>query len=389
VLPVAADRLDSDLLRRICEERWSESQTLEFKVEVPAPSDRGSHEFLKDVCALANSAGGDILYGVEEADGVAVGFRPIREAIEPLMRRLGQLLDARLEPRLVGLVMKEVAVEEGYALVLRVPASFNGPHRFYFNGHSKFVVRSGTHTSELTYEQLRMAFDRTTTLGERARAFRQDRLELILAGKTWRPLRPGPTCVVHVVPLAAMSGRQSIDITALAAAYTPFMFQDWHGGSRSTNLDGLLVHPGGADQQGAMAYTQVFRIGAFEAVRHGGALITEERVVPSTVISSFIREALRRFLTGCNSLGIAGPAVAGAAFLGVSGYRFAIDRRWYDWQEATADREHLILPETWIESVDEPGDVDSVARPMLDVLWQCFGIDRCLEYDADGRWMRQ
>lgn len=389
MLPSDIGRVDAAYLRRVCEESWPESQTLEFKRAPPSAEDRGNLEFLKDVCALANADGGDLVYGIEEDAGRAAAVRALDQPLDPLKRRLGQILEARVEPRLVGLAMKEVVVDGGHVLILRVPASFNGPHRYHHDNHSKFVARSGTHTSELTYEQLRMAFDRTTTLGERARAFRQNRLDLILAGKTWRPLRPGPTCVVHLVPLAAMSGRQAIDIGALSSAYTPYMFQDWHGGSRSTNLDGLVVHPGGADNEGALACTQVFRIGAFEAVRHGGALMTEERFVPSTVVSSFVREAIQRFLTGCNALGIAGPAVAGAAFLGVAGYRFVIDQRWYDWQRATADREHLILPETWIESVDQPGEIDSVARPMLDVLWQCFGIDRCLEYDADGRWIRR
>jgi hypothetical protein len=185
-----------------------------------------------------------------------------------------------------------------------------------------------------------------------------------------------------------MAGRQSVNVPALYNAYTRFMFAGWGGASRDTNLDGLIVHPGGRDAEGLLAYSLVFRVGAFEALRHGGALTINDRIIPSTAVSSFFREALGRFTSGCRDLGLAGPAIAGIAFLGVSEYRFALDQRWLRWEEATSDRDHLVLPEFWIDSLEAVADVDSVARPMLDVLWQCFGIERCLEYEPDGRWTR-
>ena len=381
--------IDEPYLRRVCEEHWPESQTLEFKRAPPTVEDRGNQEFLKDVCALANADGGDLVYGIEEETGRAAAIRAVDQPLDPLKRRLGQILEARVEPRLVGLIMTEVVVEGGHVLILRVPASFNGPHRYHHDNHSKFVARSGTHTSELTYEQLRMAFDRTGTLGERARVFRQARLDMIATGKTWRPLHPGPTCVVHLIPLSAMAGRQAIDIPALHNAYLPFMFDGWGGATRDTNLDGLVVHPGGARDQGTLAYTQIFRTGAFEAMRHGGRLVDEERLIPAITVSSFIRDGLAKFLTACVQHDIGGPAIAGVGFLNVSGYQFAVDQRGFNWERATADRANLVLPEQWIETVGVQPDVDTVARPILDVLWQCFGIERCNYYDADGRWHRR
>jgi Putative DNA-binding domain len=71
-----ADRLeqiDENLLNQVCLEQWDESATLEFKAMLPqsAPDDKSKQEFLKDVAALANAGGGDVVYGISEVNGKA------------------------------------------------------------------------------------------------------------------------------------------------------------------------------------------------------------------------------------------------------------------------------------------------------------------------------
>jgi|SRR5450759_59619 len=221
------ERLDEKKLQQLCDERCPESGTLDFKRILPGTSDKDKHEFLKDVCAFANAEGGDLVYGIDEDGGVAKAIVPIAsETADSVRRRLGQVLDAGLEPRIQGIGFHEVNVTNGYVLVVRVPSSFDGPHRYLFNSHSKFVMRNGTHTSELSFDQLRSAFDRTATLADRARRFRDDRLQAIVNNKAWRPMKKGPICAVHLIPIASMSGRKSIDVQALYNDYTRFMFPD-------------------------------------------------------------------------------------------------------------------------------------------------------------------
>jgi hypothetical protein len=71
MLPDKLDAADEALLRSLCQQACPEAQTLEFKAELPERSDRGKAEFLKDVCALANADGGDLVYGIAERDGCA------------------------------------------------------------------------------------------------------------------------------------------------------------------------------------------------------------------------------------------------------------------------------------------------------------------------------
>jgi predicted HTH transcriptional regulator len=59
------------LLQSVCTEKWSESQTLEFKRVLPGTDDKSKQEFPKDICALANTGGGDVVYGIGEVKGQA------------------------------------------------------------------------------------------------------------------------------------------------------------------------------------------------------------------------------------------------------------------------------------------------------------------------------
>lgn len=385
---ILAIDLNESVIQELCTQQYSESQTLDFKQTLPALSDKEKSEFLKDVCALANSDGGDLVYGVKEVSGKASQISPITgEDADAAKRRLGQVLDAGIEPRLVGLQLIDVPVAAGgYVLVVRVPASFNGPHRYTINGVGRFVMRNGTHTTELTYGQLRNAFDRTASLAERARNFRETRLKAIANRKTWRRVVEGPICVVHLIPIAAMNEAQKIDVSALSRNYTEFMFSGWNGGSRSTNLDGLVVYPGGKGPE-ATAFTQIFRSGALEAVRSGALLIDPtQKAIPSATVSGFYREAIGKFLDASRKLGFSGPAIMGIALLGVGDYIWATPD---PFEKPKADRPDLVLPEVWIDHVEAVKDVDEVARPVLEMLWQAFDVEVCMMYDRTGKWQQR
>ena len=363
---------------------------MDFKRALPATGDEDKGEFLKDVCAFANSNGGDLVYGIADKSGVAETIHPITsEPPDAANRRLGQVLDARVEPRIQGLQFHPVEVTGGYVLVLRIPTSFDGPHRYQHKDSHRFVMRNGTHTSDLTYDQLRSAFDRTATLAERARQFINERTESIFAGKTWKPMQAGPLCVAHLVPIAAMSGRTTIDIAALNSDYTSFIFSGWGSASSALNLDGLVVYsPTRDDTQ--TAYVQVFRSGAFEAVRIGGRQAAEnaahQRVIPSTTVTAFYREAATVFLATAKRLGYSGPAVFRCALLGIEGYELGVGGNFSLFRKAFSDRANLVLPDVWIEDAATVMNVDAIVRPMMDILWQAFNVERCLAYREDGAW---
>ncbi len=389
VLPYSLDQINEIHLQQLLAEGWVESQTLDFKRELPGRDDKAKLELLKDVSALANRDGGDLIYGIDDKEGSAVKLAPINsEPADAAKRRIAQVLDSGIEPRVPGLQIREVLVAGGYVLIVRVPSSFDGPHRHSNGPWSRFVLRNHTTTTDMTYEQLRTAFDRTATLAERARQFRDERVNALKNQQTSVRVQPGPLCVVHLVPVASMAGRHSINIAELHDDFVGLEFKEWRGASCKINLDGLLIHPIGiAEQDGALAYVQVFRTGVFEAVRVGGGMVDPGRkLIPSTVVSGFFHDALGKLLTRARLFGITGPAVAGIALLFVADYKFGMHEAYFDMTRATADeRQHLVLPEVWVNSL-ESARTDEIARPLLDILWQAFDLPRCSEYSEDGAW---
>ena len=118
----------------------AESPTLDFKRDVPGRDAPARHEYCSDLCAFANAAGGDLVYGIEEdSEGRASAL--VAQTVNPDDEQL-RLLDMALnglEPRVSGLEARAIPVAGGHVFVVRVPKTWNGPHRVRTNQH--FYVR--------------------------------------------------------------------------------------------------------------------------------------------------------------------------------------------------------------------------------------------------------
>lgn len=401
MLPYSLEELDEEKIRQLCVDECPESFTLDFKALLPKKDDESKEEFLKDICAFANADGGDLVYGVSDKGGVARSIIPLsskdakdKESADEARRRLGQILDAGVEPRLQGIQFKPVLLEEGgYVLVIRVSASFDGPHghKIYksTNEDKRFVMRRGTHTSALDYDQLRAAFDRTATLNERARKFKDERLKALIDKKAVRSMEDGPICVVHLVPMVSMSGRKNVDPSSLYdRGFLEFSALQRGSTNRTLNLDGLLVYSDGYPRGNTCSYTQIFRSGAIETVACCGSYNNEgKQDIPSNVLSDFCRKAIQELVKAAKRFECNGPAIVSVALLHVKDLQLHIYRAFPGRMESPmADREHFILPERWVPSIEAIDDIDDIVRPFLDILWQAFGLGKCSLYNEEGVW---
>lgn len=387
MLLVQSNKLDESYLDSLVRDGCPESDTLEFKAIPPGTSDNDKREFMKDVCALANAGGGDIIYGIEERDGVASQLKPIAsETQDVLQRRLSQVLDT-IDPRIIGIEFVSVPVSGGYVAVLRVPGSFDGPHSVRNGTWRRYVMRSGTTTSDLSMDQLRAAFGRTAALVEQARAFFDSRILTVSSRKSWRPLVRAPLAGVYFVPIASLTGRYHIDLKALYNDYTRFLFSmhRWGSGmSRTMNLDGLVIHPGDTSQEIA-GYRLAHRNGALEAVQMIGNDVDGRVVIhPITATTTFL-EIVTKFLQIAVGLGATGPAMIKCALFNALGAEFSGGSQW-SYEKYEGDRDLMILPELWVEDVASPCEIDQLMRSPIDVLWQAFGYECCTAYDAEGRY---
>ena len=109
-------------LDRLVADGIQESLTLDYKASPALTKDsKARDELCKDVSALANSAGGQIVYGIEEKNQ-----KPLRvdEGNSIITREwIEQVIDSNIQPRILGLVITPIQLNEGYGYVVSVPAS--------------------------------------------------------------------------------------------------------------------------------------------------------------------------------------------------------------------------------------------------------------------------
>lgn len=100
-------------------------------------------------------------------------------------------------------------------------------------------------------------------------------------------------------------------------------------------------------------------------------------------MTKFYRHNVNTFISTAVGWGFAGPAVLSFALLNVEGYELALGNmeRFFSRVTPKSDRPHLVLPDVWVENL-ETADIDGIVRPMMDILWQAFGVERCPDFDA-------
>jgi hypothetical protein len=148
-------------LERLITEQIQESLTLDYKAS-PAlgKSESQRNELCKDVTAFANSAGGQIVYGVEEDkqyptkldDGADAAIT--KEWIE-------QVLSSRVQPRIDGLIITPIQLAAGLGFVITIPqATSRAPHQA---PDKKYYKRQNFQSAPMEDYEIRDALRRSTT----------------------------------------------------------------------------------------------------------------------------------------------------------------------------------------------------------------------------------
>lgn len=387
MLPLPLHQLNESFFQQICAEQWPETQTLEFKAILPLNDEDARQEFRKDVCALANAEGGDLVYGISERSSRANAVLPIPGTdFDGVKRRLRQILESRVEPRIHGIQFHHCALADGgFVLVLRVPASYDGPYRFGTTEH-RFAIRNDTSTSDMTYDQLRNAFGRGVTLLEKAAQFRTARVDKIVAGQTPRKFAPGVVLALHIIPICGLAGRANVDIAGLHSDLEVLRLDAENSWSRVANLDGLVSYPY-EDPNGVDCCSQLFRNGAFEVLKNI-AYDPNPGTASTWVVGKWVGEQLRNgldtFAKATPRLGVQGAVVVSLSLTNTTNTVLALSSHSATRRPIPDSR--LDLPDVLVEDIASELSLDAITKPILDVLYQCYGQPRCNLFDSEGKW---
>lgn len=372
----------------------SEGRTLDYKEQLPGPTDSDKKEFLRDVTAFANALGGDLIYGVREQrdaankpTGIPLDAPGLAgENGDAAVRRLDSIIRTGVAPAIPGYQVQAFdGFPAGPVVVVRVPRSWAAPHMVTHGDSNQFWVRTSAQKQLMRVEEIRAAFTLQESLATRVRHFRDERLGRILAGDTPVPLMDTGRVVLHLVPVVALDGRPRVDLASLKqnSGIRPIYAE--RGWGTRFNLDGLLMHSA-LDPQETQGHTylQVFRAGAIEAVEAFMLNARRDRKVIFPEVEQETLKALDRCLGFYRSSEIAPPIVVMLTLLGVRGFSIGDRPQWMGVRSTTVDRDALLLPDVLVEDLKQPADV--ILRPVLDALWQAAGEERCPHYGQDGRW---
>jgi hypothetical protein len=120
-------------LQRLVDETLEESLTLDYKASAALSREgKAPDEMCKDVSAMANSAGGQIVYGIEE-DKKAQKPSKIDEGVsdDKITREwIEQVLNSRVQPRMSGITTARIDMGDGkFGYVITILQSRTGPHQ--------------------------------------------------------------------------------------------------------------------------------------------------------------------------------------------------------------------------------------------------------------------
>jgi len=398
MIPAPLDSITAATIDALISNPVREKRSIDYKLSTYGGQHSQRREFLADVSSFANAIGGDLVIGVEEREGLPVGIPGIEIAnIDAEIQRLQQMILHGIEPRLTSVEIHPVALSNGNSiLVIRMPRSWNAPHRVVLEGHDKFYTRDTNGKHPMDVDELREAFTLANRVEQRIRGFRNSRFEAIKANRTFEPLSKGGTLILHLIPLSAATRRDAIQIQAMQSK-NHLLRPMSEGGNSRINLDGIIVYSPNIGPDGKVqstnGYTQLYRNGTIEAVMVFSFTADRdgELIIPSEWYEQCILEAFGPYLRAMRELDIVPPVYLFLGFANVRAHRFAVNRSLFfpagPRSAGYLDRDDIELGEMVIENLSE--DPTKILRPLFDQVWQAFGFARSYNFNPEGKWTGQ
>lgn len=374
-------------IHQLLEDQVSEGRSLDYKEILPKDTDEEKREFRFDIAAFANAIGGLIIYGVREKRGQD-GARGIPEKIVPLevnedkeSLRLETILRTHIDPRIVGVQIRFLAVEGGFVGLVRVPRSWQGLHLVKHNDSYRFYSRHSKGKYILDATEIRSGFVAAQEGYERLKRFRYERLAKIVGNEGPYSLEEGPKAVLHIIPISATDPTIEFDLAPVQepTGSAPILGAST-GWDNEHNYDGF-VKP--VRQQGNVTrnYLQFFRNGvieeAFCRIHHPDKTIIGGFGSEKMCISS-----LANGLAALKKLGVLPPYLVGLSLFDLSGYTWKVELPgWFSDGRPFRERE-LLLPEVLVSDLETPAA--AILRPVFDRIWNAAGAPHSPFYDEEG-----
>ena len=379
---IAIDEIKESDLQNLITSGVPESERIDYKREFFTESE--NKNISKFVSSFANTHGGHLVFGMDEENGLPTELCGIQiEDVDEKKSTLSRMIRTCIEPVITGVNVEDVKLENGkYAIVIRIPKSWNLPHRVTVKGHNKFYIRHNTESIETRYEELKNLFHHGSSVQKQIQLFRDERIARISAGETHVPLASKYKLVLHIVPFSAYASNDVIDIDTVYLNHQCFHTICAYGLSSYYTLEGILNLSGNSSS----SYTQIYRNGILESVcaydlQGVKDFATSEEIVVFKELS-FMSDVYREFdcyIRGLQKIGISPPLTVMLSLINFKNVWME------DRNNRRTDHTHrfksnkILVPSI---NINEFGnDYDDILKDMLDILWNAAGISECAKFE--------
>lgn len=385
---IPLEQIQETDLKALIDNKVRESRTIEYKEKLPSTPEE-NERFCFTVCSFANTAGGDVLFGVKERregekpTGEPETIFPLSDNFDSERLRLLQLIKSNLEPRISGCRIEAIAVTGGYVCIVRIPKSWVGLQAVRRNEAYRFYHRTSAGRSTMDMTEIRAGFAAAVEGYDRLHNIRLKRIAMIRENRGPVDLQEGPLTILHIIPLSVMNPTIQFDVKPLEIDYGFLPIRHTASWNDRYTFDGILRYSL-PEVPSTRSYVQFFRNGIVEACSVGlVASPAEGKRLYVQEIEASIRKALPAYLNTLKKLGATHPSLLSLTLVKVKDFALTVSS--YTTERVTPFREDdLIVPEILIEN-DET-QLDSILRPAFDRIWNAAGLSGSLSYDEEGNW---
>lgn len=381
--------IDADALRTALEVAEREGIRFDCKRLVET-TDEAKLEWALDVTSFANTAGGVLLLGADETDGRLSDFVGITGDVDSELQRLESLLRDRVDPSIPGLSLNAVDVDGTTVIVVHIPHSWRAPHLVRRGSRWQLTKRTSSGKYVLNDAgEVRAAFAETYDATTRAHRWHDDILSAAIAGDLPVPRSRDAFAVITVRPLAAGApgALPVLDVNAALSSgqahskLRPLYMGGGHGPRPS--VDGIMAT---SVSQGSSGLVIMYRDSSI--AYYDDEMFHRSKDLPGTVLVTAIVDAVERSADAVEWAGGTLPAVFEMSMHGVDGWQLHTKASRNSFEDLVFDRDLLRLPAVLLDrQPTDRSDAATIARPLLDALWQAAGQRACEHFDADGRWV--
>lgn len=389
------DSISVEDFQSLIDNEVSEGRTTEYKSELNIDSGDEKKEFLADVSSFANTDGGDLIFGIQEAEdthtpcnlcGIQI------DNVENLILKLESMFRDSFQPRIPDIQIKAIPISVGNSLLLiRIPRSYRLPHRIIYRGYDRFFKRNAKGKYPMDVDELRASFLQAHELSKQIDEYKTATISEIVENR-YRYLHDGfPIFIMQAIPISAFLQNSSLTATSIHKAVQdaqlrPFNFN--HGGR--ITVDGVFYGKtvSSDDYPGMSAYMFCKTNGIIEiACTHlfdPSIGENKDKIIYRDELVAGIIKSVEKIIVYYKITSIAPPILFSCAI--AKGYGFTIPTG-HPLRSAYGhiDRELLLVPGTTIEDLSMP--VSDMLRPILDSIWNACGYSRCNNYDETGRFI--